>query len=87
MHKQYDVSKNNQIIPLAFFKEYISHLITPSLKILGYTSNPEDSPQNVTLRNQLIYWACKIEDNECINWALRHFNNWTNQKDPDKINP
>lgn len=59
----------------------------PTLEKLGFEESPNDTSQNSLLRDDLIYWACLVEDSKCLDWVEKHFDTWMNESDPDNNNP
>ncbi|XP_077297060.1 aminopeptidase N-like isoform X2 [Arctopsyche grandis] len=70
-----------------YFQEYISRLVMPALKTFGYEPMSNDTTQETMLREQLVYWACLVEEQECLDWAQNYFTRWVNQTNPDQNNP
>lgn len=59
----------------------------PALKTFGYEPMLNDTTQETMLREQLLYWACMVEERECLDWSQNYFTRWVNQTNPDQNNP
>ncbi|XP_042862506.1 aminopeptidase N-like [Penaeus japonicus] len=57
-------------------KEYFLSLLKPLYDTLGFKNDPEADLQTQLLRQEVVAWACLLQDNHCVNTSALLFRRW-----------
>ncbi|XP_054280579.1 aminopeptidase N-like [Macrosteles quadrilineatus] len=68
-------------------KDRIRRLLSPQLSSLGLRTRKGDTVPVIRHRRQVVRHACLYKLADCVRRAQRLFTKWTDQTDPDKVNP
>ncbi|EFN87053.1 Aminopeptidase N [Harpegnathos saltator] len=60
----------------SLFKQYVLSLINDRRKELGHENRADDNRLTVLLRRDLNFWACNLDDEECVTTYVNKFQEW-----------
>lgn len=62
-------------------KEYFLSLLKPLYDTLGFKHDPEADLQTQLLRQEVVTWACLLQDSRCVNASAMLFRRWMEGRD------
>lgn len=65
----------------------MSKLLTKVYATVGFQDTIKDEQLTVFTRIDVLNWACKLGQTDCVNNSVRQFHNWRNTPSPEKNNP
>ena len=58
------------------FNNFLIRLVENIYKLLGWTEKPSDTWLDKLLRRNILAFACKIGNQDCINKSIEYYSNW-----------
>ncbi|XP_034944909.1 uncharacterized protein [Chelonus insularis] len=60
----------------AGFNKYLIKLLSPIFQKVGFQDHRNDTQLDKLNRILILYWTCKLEHSDCIDWSKKEFNDY-----------
>lgn len=69
------------------FQKFMRNLVSERYEELGFEPKKDEGLFDSMNRKQIVQWACRTGQRQCVRQSTGLFKKWTDEKKPDESNP